>query len=443
VRVRDVEIALVLAREMKDAAARDVEASLRLEQLKEVFGAADLDAGERARIQTALQMAGLEPSPSLLEADPSAPIRFTVTGEEAPAPVPAASVEAPAEERPEFPTVGEFFGRFRRKKRRGEDTVDADAGEPVVEDADADAGVEEPEVEEQPEPEPLNGHVEVETNGHHVDLLDEVALPPHDTATPSDFGASAETIDFDDPRVEEELFYADEEEWEDEEESEDAEEDADTDADAGELELEPEFEFDAEPEPEPEPAPVVAEEPAPAGARVEELAALLVPLVAVPVLIASLAGWTFGLPFVALSLIATGFLAGRRAGFLSTLRSSAAARTILKATLLVTAASAAVAIVLANVGSGDGGADEPRQPATKKPAATPAPAPEKPKAEKPKAKPKPEKPKAKTETTPQSSPPDDGTQGLFKAPPATSNGGTSTQPQGQTGTTPVPQTQQP
>src|SRR3954447_12137945 len=53
-RVRDVEIALVLAREMKDAAARDVDASLRLEQLKEVFGAEDLEVGERARIQTAL-----------------------------------------------------------------------------------------------------------------------------------------------------------------------------------------------------------------------------------------------------------------------------------------------------------------------------------------------------------------------------------------------------
>src|SRR4051794_40128033 len=85
VRVRDVEIALVLAREMKDAAARDVDASLRLEQLKEVFGAGDLDAGERARIQTALQMAGLEPQPSLLEADPADPIRFTLPDAE-PAP---------------------------------------------------------------------------------------------------------------------------------------------------------------------------------------------------------------------------------------------------------------------------------------------------------------------------------------------------------------------
>src|SRR4051794_29138074 len=80
VRVRDVEIALVLAREMKSAADRDVEASLRLEQLREVFGAERLDRAERARIQTALEMAGLAPRPSLLDADPDEPIRFAVGG---------------------------------------------------------------------------------------------------------------------------------------------------------------------------------------------------------------------------------------------------------------------------------------------------------------------------------------------------------------------------
>src|SRR3954454_16207130 len=76
VRVRDLEIALVLAREMKAAAARSVDASLRLDQLQEVFGVEQLDGAERARIQTALQMAGLEPFPSLLEAGPTEPIRF-------------------------------------------------------------------------------------------------------------------------------------------------------------------------------------------------------------------------------------------------------------------------------------------------------------------------------------------------------------------------------
>src|SRR3954452_17161853 len=76
VRVRDLESALVLAREMKAAAARSVDASLRLDKLQEVFGVERLDRAERARIQTALQMAGLEPFPSLLSADPTEPIRF-------------------------------------------------------------------------------------------------------------------------------------------------------------------------------------------------------------------------------------------------------------------------------------------------------------------------------------------------------------------------------
>src|SRR3954452_19418753 len=116
VRVRDLEIALVLAREMKAAAARSVDASLRLDQLQEVFGVERLDQAERARIQTALQMAGLEPFPSLLQADPTEPIRFgaaqaAVTAEraipdepeEVPAGEPAAAAEAA---RPTFPTVG-------------------------------------------------------------------------------------------------------------------------------------------------------------------------------------------------------------------------------------------------------------------------------------------------------------------------------------------------
>ncbi len=428
-RVRDVEIALVLAREMKEAAARDVDASLRLEQLKEVFGAEELDAGERARIQTALQMAGLEPQPSLLEADPAAPIRFSVEADEA---APAPAPEAPVEERQEFPTVGEFFGRFRRK-RRGEVLTEAEPEVPEaeVEQPEAELPLEPAEPEElyepEPEPEPevaTNGHVEVETNGHaHLDL-DDVAFPPHDTATPADFGASAETIDFDDPRVEEELLYEAEAEAADEPEEEYEEEEV-------EWALEPEPEpIAVEPEPEP-----IAVEPAPAqGARVEEIAALLLPLMAIPVLISSFAGWTFGLPFVALSLIAMGILAGRRAGFFSTLRASPAARTILKATVLVTAASIAIGIVLANVDTNGGG--------TKKPAAKPKPkAKENPPAATHKTTPQPAKPKAqhkprqhkpKTATTPSSPAPDDSTKGLIRVPPPSSG-----QTQTQTQTTPT------
>src|SRR3954469_21970119 len=134
VRVRDVEIALVLAREMKAAADRDVEASLRLEQLREVFGADQLDRAERARIQTALEMAGLAPRPSLLDAELDEPIRFAVGGaasgdvvapeEAAPQapPEPASAPEPP--QRQEFPTGGEFarspFARFRGRRARRE-----------------------------------------------------------------------------------------------------------------------------------------------------------------------------------------------------------------------------------------------------------------------------------------------------------------------------------
>src|SRR3954447_16696672 len=122
VRVRDLEIALVLAREMKAAAERSVDASLRLDQLQEVFGVQELDRAERARIQTALQMAGLEPVPSLLEAQPREPIRWgaptaavaaraeAATSPPRP-PVPPPAHEGPGQEeaRPTtFPKVGEF-----------------------------------------------------------------------------------------------------------------------------------------------------------------------------------------------------------------------------------------------------------------------------------------------------------------------------------------------
>src|SRR4051794_14007885 len=280
---------------MKDAAARDVDASLRLEQLKEVFGADELDAGERARIQTALQMAGLEPRPSLLEAGADEPIRFEVSAEEAAAAA-APAQPAPAEQRQEFPTVGEFtrstFRRFRERRKRkaeGEDQVTTATELPPP--------VEPEPVAEEAEPDPANGHVDVTANGNgHIDLLDDVALPPHDTATPADFGASAETIDFDDPRLGEE--------WA-EHPIDDDEEDADADVEAPALVYpeEPAYEH----EPEPEPLPVApAPEPVAQGVRVEEVAGVLLPLVAIPVLVASLAGWSFGLPFAALALIATG-----------------------------------------------------------------------------------------------------------------------------------------
>src|SRR2546423_6079640 len=144
VRVRDLEIALVLAREMKAAAERSVDASLRLDQLQEVFGVEELDRAERARIQTALQMAGLEPFPSLLEAEPSAPIRFGASKAAAAtgtAP-PAAPAEEPAatEAAPTFPTVAQFARSKLRSRRfgvrrgdHGEDDAPPPTAPPLVE----------------------------------------------------------------------------------------------------------------------------------------------------------------------------------------------------------------------------------------------------------------------------------------------------------------------
>ena len=452
-RVRDVEIALVLAREMKDAAARDVDASLRLEQLKEVFGADQLDAAERARIQTALQMAGLEPRPSLLEAGEDEPIRFEVSADEA-APAAAAARPAPAEARQEFPTVGEFtrstFRRFRqrRKRKADEPVITAEQLPPPAqpEPEPESEPAPEPVAYEQPEPEPIaeeldvepaNGHVDVATNGngHHIDLLDEVALPPHDTATPSDFGASAETIDFDDPRLGEE--WAEHLLEDDEEEAEAEEPELVYPDDEPVYEPEPE----AEPLPLPEPEPERAPEPAPVaqGTRVEEVAAVVLPLAAIPVLVASLAGWSFGLPFVALALITTGVLVGRRGGFFRTLRESDAARTVAKATAAVTFASLGISIVLANVGGGSSktsstkpAAKTPTTPARTTPSQAKTPTTTTPKAT---TKTHRRHANAPTSTTPATPAPDPSTRGLVRVPPSSST--TSTTPQSSTGTTPA------
>src|SRR3954462_9648993 len=167
VRVRDLEIALVLAREMKAAAERSVDASLRLDQLQEVFGVEELDRAERARIQTALQMAGLEPFPSLLEADPSEPISFGASkaavaaggaASGAPPPPPPAPHPEAAESQAAFPTVGEFARSKLRPRRFG--VRRGDHGEDEAP----------PPVDEAPEPAPqseMNGHM---PDGAEIDL---------------------------------------------------------------------------------------------------------------------------------------------------------------------------------------------------------------------------------------------------------------------------------
>ena len=389
VRVRDLEIALVLAREMKAAAERSVDASLRLDQLQEVFGVQELDRAERARIQTALQMAGLEPFPSLLEADPSEPIRFgasktavAASGGSAaapPPPPPPSPAEEPAETeaQPTFPTVGEFARSKLRSRRFG--VRRGDHGEDEA-----------PPPPEPPEP-------MAEANGH---LPDEEAI--------------------EDEEVVDEEPVADDEELYDE----------------------PEPPADPEPEPEPEPEheereyiplatpePVAYEEPEPepqpARARAGEVAAVLLPAVAIPVIATSIAGWRFGLPFVALSVIATGWVVGReKSGFFASIRGSRAARTALTVTAIVTVLSVGAAVVLAAL--------RDSSTTTKKPA-TPAKQPAKPPAASKPATPPPSKAhkkkhKAKRATAPTPAPSQDpATQGLIRVPPS-GGGGTTTTP---------------
>jgi hypothetical protein len=380
VRVRDLEIALVLAREMKAAAARSVDASLRLDQLQEVFGVEHLDRAERARIQTALQMAGLEPFPSLLEADPAEPIRFGAAkaaagaattvggggGDTAPPLDPAP--EPPADASQTFPTVGQFarskLGRSRRfGARRG------DHG-----GRGARAG--------QPEPEPApDQEVEAEREAY-LDggtLADELAEAEPEAAEPKvTEPEAAEPEVTEQEQLEPSVAAA-------EAEPEVAELDPEPDvpepapeSEATWTEAEPELH---DPEDEREYIPLVApEDVAPAEvyappeayaapdayavapevrspARDGDLVAALLPAVAIPVIVTSIAGWRFGLPFVALSVIATGIVMGRRPhdgeprlGLVATLRGSRAAATVLKMTVIVTAVSVVASVVLASVG---------------------------------------------------------------------------------------------
>jgi hypothetical protein len=410
VRVRDLEIALVLAREMKAAAERSVDASLRLDQLQEVFGVEELDRAERARIQTALQMAGLEPFPSLLEAEPDAPIRFGASKAAASAAAAAPPAAPPdetahAETAPAFPTVGQFARSKLRSRRFG--VRRGDHGE---DDA----------------PPPPEAEPPVETNGH-VPEEAELELPDEPVAEEpvAEEPVAEEPQDYEGEPVAEQV---DEEQLEHEPEPED------------EREYIPLAEPVAYEEPEAEPEFERAPEPQPAGARPEEVVAVLLPAVAIPVIVTSIAGWRFGLPFVALSVIATGWMLGRRSddgekrGFFASLRGSPAALSALKVTAVVTVLSVVASVVL--VAARDSSSSD-------KKAATPAKKAQPPVASKPAA---PSKPSATTKkhskhrvqktpppTTPASPPADPATQGLIRVPPSSSGPSQSTGPTG-TGT---------
>src|SRR5437762_847394 len=77
VRVGDLEIAMVLAKEFRRAPGTP---SLTLAQLRAVFGAAHLESSERERIDAALEAAGLHSEPSVLDAHPDEALAFRVNG---------------------------------------------------------------------------------------------------------------------------------------------------------------------------------------------------------------------------------------------------------------------------------------------------------------------------------------------------------------------------
>jgi hypothetical protein len=514
VRVRDLEIALVLAREMKAAAARSVEASLRLDQLQEVFGVEELDQAERARIQTALQMAGLEPFPSLLEADPAEPIRFGAAKTPAAATATTAggssgSSELPPEppaDPPTFPTVGEFarskFGRSRRA-RRGDHDADRPPPEP---DAELEEEPElegellaEPELAHEPEPEPELAHEPEPEPEPEAELLAEpepepVALeepePHEEPAQEPELEAGLPPADALPPLdAAEDPLYRHGDALEDLFEEEMHESQVNGSGPAGEV-AEPEAEEDhvdelldaaaveqaeaygaesAEAEPddhhhedEREYIPLVPPEEVvpeadygayaaaaqpvsapqqPPAARNEEVVAALLPAVAIPVIVTSIAGWEFGLPFVALSVIATGFLLSRRPapdghkrGLLATLRSSSATATVLKTTAVVTILSVVASVLLASVNkSSPSSGNKAATPAKKQPAAAAKPA----TPAKPATHPKPAtKKKSPAATKKKNQPaPDPSTQGLVRVPPGGTSG-SGPNGTGSTGTAP-------
>ncbi|MFL5957351.1 MAG: hypothetical protein ACJ756_07865 [Solirubrobacterales bacterium] len=429
VRVRDLEIALVLAREMKAAAERSVDASLRLDQLQEVFGVEELDRAERARIQTALQMAGLEPFPYLLEADPAEPIRFgaskvaAAANATAAAPPPPPPPEEPAatEAQPTFPTVGQF-ARSKLTRRFGVRRGDHGAGDAPPRDAPPDDSGDE------------NGHVpdevelDIDATRVHQEV-DEEAVDQEELP---------EEVVEDEPVAEEPLHGHDHEpEHEPEHEHE------------HELEDEREYIPLASPQPvayaEPEPEPL-APEPQPAATRGNEIFAVLLPAAAIPVIVTSIAGWRFGLPFVALSVIATGWLVGRRSedgGFFASIRRSPAALTALTVTAVVTVLSVGASVVLISLrDSSSGGrktaapapapAKKTQQPAASKPTAPPKPAETTKKKQKKASKPQAQAPAAPEAPTPAQDP---ATQGLVRVPPSSSGAPSQPAPSG-TSTTP-------
>jgi hypothetical protein len=370
-------------------------------------------------------MAGLEPSPSLLDADPEAPIRFAATAR-ATAPAVAASggaaappeapgaVAAGGEPAPDpaqvFPTVGQFarskLGRSRRARRAERDDH---GGGPHIPPAP---------------PLPPEDHPYKLEDELHADEPEEPVEPEQQYLADEEPAEVAEVAP--EHELEHHLDY----------------------------EPEPGLEPELEHEPEPEHEPVAYPPPVPVAApetRAEDTVALLLPAVAIPVIVTSVAGWRFGLSFVALSVIATGILLGRRSGvgggkgpgLIATLRGSPATGLVLKTTAAVTVLSVIVSVLLASAGktSTSTTADKPVTPAKKPASRAPAATPTTPAA--PAHKPKRKHARNRAATTGQAAP-DPGTAGLVRVPPKSASQTHGTGPNGTgtptTGTTTTPST---
>src|SRR5947208_6716015 len=85
VRVGDLEIAMVLARELGSTERRP---SLTAAQLQAAFGARQLDTSARERIDAALEAAGLHTEPSILAAHPDEALVFLTANGHAAEPEP-------------------------------------------------------------------------------------------------------------------------------------------------------------------------------------------------------------------------------------------------------------------------------------------------------------------------------------------------------------------
>ena len=110
VRVGDLEIAMVLAKEFRSIPGRP---SLTLVQLQAAFAAGNLDSEARERIDAALEAAGVHAEPSVLQAHPDEALVFSVNDGERPARrfgrterKPRTEPELPAPEASSRPPIG-------------------------------------------------------------------------------------------------------------------------------------------------------------------------------------------------------------------------------------------------------------------------------------------------------------------------------------------------